>query len=193
MKILHKLVIFGITSSLLFASQQTNKELETKKILDLGQESTSLLLKTLGKNMKEHMKKGGPMDALNFCSNEAFSLTESINQKLDASVSVKRISTKYRSVANAPSEDEAKILNALQTLENAGAVLPNYILQKVDSTTFKYYKPIFINKEVCLKCHGDIQASPLKKSISERYPSDKALGYKLNDLRGAVVSTIKTK
>jgi len=72
-------------------------------------------------------------------------------------------------------------------------VLPSYLLEKVDATTFKYYKPITINKGVCLKCHGSLKNGALKSAIQERYPLDKAMGYEMNDLRGAVVVTIKTK
>jgi hypothetical protein len=49
-----------------------------------------------------------------------------------------------------------------------------------------------INKPVCLICHGDLSLNqPLKKAIVDKYPLDKAFDYKLNDLRGAVVVTIK--
>jgi len=193
MKILHSIALISITTSLLLATSQTQEEAQMQEVLKLGKQGSSLLGKTLGKNMKAHMKKGGPMDALNFCSTEAFDLTEGTSKKLPSGVKVKRISTNNRSVVNAPLENEGVILESLEKLQKSGVILPEYVVEKVNDKTFKYYKPIMIDNAVCLKCHGDLQEGAMKKAIQERYPDDKALGYKMNDLRGAVVVTIETK
>jgi hypothetical protein len=191
MKLLVKsLAIISITTAALLAApaQKTDKEL--KDVIKTGQKSSKMLLKTLGKNMKAHMKKGGPMDALSFCSTEAYSLTESVNKELPKGVHIKRVSLKYRSPANQPKEDEVKVLKAMEALKDANVILPKHMVEKVDKNVYKFYKPLVINKGVCLKCHGDIQNKDLKRAISERYPDDKATGYKMGDLRGAVVVTI---
>jgi hypothetical protein len=190
MKMLHLLTTLSLGSVLLFAEAQ-NKELE--QVIKLGNESTATLVQTLGKNMKEHMKKGGPMDALNFCSNEAYSLTESVNKKLNSNVKIKRVSTEFRSVANKPDANEKIVLDSLMELQKSGVILPQYIVQKVGEKSFKYYKPIMIDNGVCLKCHGNLEDEKIKTAISKRYPQDKAVGYKMNDLRGAVVAEIETK
>ncbi len=188
--ILKSFAIVSISASILLAApaQKQNKELQ--EIVQTGKESSKLLLKTLGKNMKAHMKKGGPLDALNFCSNEAYSLTESVNKKLPQGVHVKRVSLKYRSPANQPKADEAKVLKAMESLKDANVVLPKHFVEKVDEKVYKFYKPLVINKGVCLKCHGDVQNKKLKNTIEQRYPNDKATGYKMGDLRGAIVVTI---
>jgi predicted O-linked N-acetylglucosamine transferase (SPINDLY family) len=186
-------VISLSTTLLLSATPESKKDLQMKEIVKLGNQGSQLLLKTLGKNMKQHMKKGGVMDALNFCSNEAYSLTEKVNKKLPKGVTVKRVSAKYRSPANAPQDHELAILDSFEKLQKLNVVLPKYVVEKVDNKTFKYYKPLVINNKVCLKCHGVLKDIDLKRAIAERYPLDKALEYKMNDLRGAVVVTIKTK
>lgn len=188
MKIVYKLIITSFTSSLLLASSQA--ETKMQDVIKLGDQSAKLLGKTLGKNMKEHMKNGGPMDALDFCSNEAYDLTQYANTQLPKGVEVKRISNKYRSEVNRPSSNEQTILTALETLQKSGVELPKYLVETVNEQKFKYYKPLLIDKGVCLKCHGNLQNSKLKDAISARYPDDKATGYKMNDLRGAVVVTI---
>jgi len=188
MKILHTLTLAALTSSLLLATPQ--EESHMQESIKIGKESAMMLAKELGKNMKEHMKSGGPIDALNFCSTEAYGLTESVNKKLQKGVSVKRISTEYRSEANKPTSNEEKILNSLKELQDSGVVLPQYLVEKTDDTSVKFYKPLLIDKEVCLKCHGVLKDSKLKDEIAQRYPNDKAMGYKMNDLRGAIVVTI---
>jgi hypothetical protein len=179
-----------LTATILSAAPVQNTNPELKEVIQTGKETSKTLLQTLGKNMKAHMKKGGPMDALNFCANKAYSLTESVNKKLKDGVSVKRISLKERSSINRAEADEAKVLKAMQTLKDANVVLPKHMVQKVSKDVYKFYKPLVINKGVCLKCHGDIQNKNLKDAIAKRYPQDKATGYKMGDLRGAIVVTI---
>lgn len=188
MKILHTLTLAAVTSTLLLATPQ--KDAQMQEDIKIGKESAMMLAKELGKNMKAHMKAGGPLDALNFCSNEAYDLTDAVNKKLKKGVSVKRISSQYRSEANKPSANEEKILNSLQSLQKSGVVLPPYLVEKVDDQTLKFYKPLVIDKPVCLKCHGVVKDPKLKNEIAQRYPNDKAMGYKINDLRGAIVVTI---
>ena len=191
MNILHKLTYLGLSSALLIAAPQNQKDSELTSVIQTGKESSKILLKTLGKNMKQHMKHGGPMEALDFCSNQAFDITEQVNTKLPKGVSVKRISSKFRSPTNRPTKNELAILDSFQKMQELNVVLPKHLVEKVDSHTYKYYKPLVIKKQVCLKCHGNIENMPLKKEIESRYPQDKAMGYKMNDLRGAVVVTIK--
>lgn len=193
MKILHSLALFTLSSALLVAAPEAKKESQIDEVIKQGKESSMLLVKTLGKNMQEHMKKGGPMDALNFCANEAYALTQKVNKTLPAGVSLKRVSTKYRSPANAPIDNEQTILESLESLQKLGVIMPEYIVEKIDDKTFKYYKPLLMENEACLKCHGNVKDIDLKRAIAERYPLDKAMGYEMNDLRGAVVVTVKTK
>jgi len=190
MNILKSVTFITLSASLLFgASQQENKQLQN--IVKTGQKSSMLLLKTLGSNMKRNMKAGGPMQALDFCTQKAYTLTEEVNKKLPKGVTVKRISTKYRNPANQPQGDEQEVLASLEKLQSLHVKLPRQLIQKVDEHTYKYYKPLVINKQVCLKCHGNITNKKLKDAIAKRYPQDKAQHYKMGDLRGAVVVTIK--
>ena len=195
MKILQSIALISISTTLLLASsqgmqQKSQNKHELKNIVKTAQKSSKLLLKTLGSNMKKNMKAGGPMQALDFCSKEAYTLTEKVNKELPKGVSVKRISMKERNPANQPQKDEAIVLEALAKLKSANVVLPKQIVEKVDANTYKVYKPLVINKKVCLKCHGDIQNKKLKAEIEKRYPADKATHYKMGDLRGAIVTTI---
>jgi hypothetical protein len=191
MNLMKSFTLLSIGACLLFAAPQNTKNNELNKIIQTGQKSSALLLKTLGSNMKKNMKVGGPMKALDFCSQEAYILTEKVNQRLPNGVRVKRISNKFRNPANKPQDNEQAILNSLQQLKNLHVILPEQIVEKVDNHTYKYYKPLIIRKQVCLKCHGNIKDTDLKRAIAKRYPIDKAMHYKMGDLRGAVVVTIK--
>jgi hypothetical protein len=193
MNLLLSTTLLSLITSLLLATPIENQKLELDNIKKTGQESSELLLKTLGKNLQKNMKDGGVMQALSFCSNEAYTITEDVNKKLPKGITVKRISNKYRSPANAPQENEQLILDSLHKLKNANVLLPEQIIEKVDATTYKYYKPLVIDKQLCLQCHGKLDDIDLKRAIAQRYPLDKAMDYEMDDLRGAVVVTIKRK
>ena len=102
----------------------------------------------------------------------------------------KSITLKPRNPANEAHGDERKVLEALQTLNEAHVKLPAHLVQKTEQG-YRYYKPLLINKKVCLKCHGTDIAPKLKAELDKKYPTDKARGYKMGDLRGAIVVDIK--
>jgi hypothetical protein len=190
MTILKITTLIALSSSLLLAAPATKKETELKSVIKDGKHGSQLLLKTLGKNMKKNMKSGGVMKALDFCSNEAYTLTQKVNQKLPNGVTVKRISNKFRSPANKPQGNEQAVLKSFKEMQDLNIVLPAYLVEKTGPHTYKYYKPLVIKKGVCLKCHGVIKDIDLKREIAKRYPLDNALGYKMKDLRGAIVVTV---
>lgn len=187
MKLFHSVTLIALSSISLCANEMA----VLQDVIHKGQTSTKLLMDTLGKNMQMHMKHGGPMEALDFCSQQAYNLTENVNTKLPQGVSIRRISLQTRNPVNAPTEDEAKVLQHLIELQKENKPLPKKVVEKVGEDTYKFYKPLVIVKPVCLKCHGDVQDQKLKTEILNRYPEDKAMYYKMGDLRGAVVTTVK--
>ena len=187
-----KLTLIALCSLSLMANPYESNKEEMESVVKTGKEVSMDLLKTLGKNLKKHMKAGGPIAAAEFCTTQAYSLTESVDGKYGKDVQVKRISLKERNPANEAVGKEKVILESLDNLQKNGVVLPPYLVERVNKDTYKFYKPLVINKQVCLKCHGDIgKNQKLSQYLGKTYPNDKATGYKMGDLRGAVVITIK--
>lgn len=187
-----KLTLIALCSLSLMANPYESNKEEMESVVKTGQEVSVDLLKTLGKNLKKHMKAGGPIAAAKFCTTQAYGLTESVDGKYGKDVQVKRISLKDRNPANAAVGKEKVILESLDNLQKNGVVLPPYLVERVNKDTYKFYKPLAINKQVCLKCHGDIgKNQKLSQYLTKTYPNDKATGYSMGDLRGAVVVTIK--
>lgn len=170
-----------LVTQVLFA--QTEVE---KNAIKTGKAVTKKLMSTLEKNLKKHMKEGGPLAAVKFCNVNATSLTHEVDKGFGAKVHVKRISLKTRNSSNMPTDSEAKILQKLQAMHESKK-LPPFLLHN-EQGSMKFYKPLVIKKQVCLKCHGDIKSkSKLGQFLQEYYPTDKAINYKMNDFRGAVV------
>lgn len=177
------LIALAISSSLLAVEAPLD-------VLKTGDKVSKELLKQLGSKLKHEIKTNGIVKAAAFCNVNAYTLTEEVNLHQVKGVSVKRISLKERNPANIPSADEKKALERLQTLVGTKD-FPPYVVEK-EGKTYKYYKPLVIKKGVCLKCHGNISNNEeLSKFMKEHYPNDKAVGYKMNDLRGAIVVEIQ--
>ena len=151
------------------------------------------LLKTLGGNLKKELKTNGPASALKFCSANAYDLTEKVSKKYGKEVSVKRISLKPRNPSDTPNKEEAVILQSMEKMYALG-VKPHNIVQEKENKVI-VYKPLLIKKKACLICHGDVAKNKpkLAKKIKSIYPNDKATGYKMGDMRGAIVVTIQKK
>ncbi len=193
MHILKSITLITLSMSLLLGASQSKKSSELEKIIKTGDKGSKLLIKTLGSQMKSKLKKGGVMKTLDFCTDEAYNITQKVNKKLPKGVRVRRISAKYRNPANAPKDNELAILESFEKLKSANVIMPNELIEQIDKKTFKYYKPIFIDNKTCLECHGKIKDVEIRRAIADRYPIDSANNYELGDLRGAVVVTIKRK
>jgi len=187
-----KSILMTLCSVVLLANPYESSKEELDSVVKTGQEVSSTLLKTLGKNLQQHMKEEGPLGAAAFCSTKAYALTANVDEQFGEDIRVKRISLKERNPANRPEGEEKAVLQSLEKLQKSGVILPEYLVERDNKETYKYYKPLTINKQVCLKCHGDIgKNQKLSEFIKKTYPHDKATGYQFGDLRGAIVVTIK--
>lgn len=160
-----------------------------QEVIDTGEKVSQELMKTLSSKLQHEIKTKGLIQAADFCNTNALTLTEEVNLHQVQGVSIRRISLKERNPANTPTEDEKKVLESMQKMLKAKK-LPSYLVEH-EGKSYKYYKPLVIKQEACLKCHGDISKNPeLDTFMKEHYPFDKAKGYKMGDLRGAMVVEI---
>lgn len=159
---------------------------EKSKIVQEGSAASKTLMETLGAQLKGAMASGGPEAAMGVCANVAVPMTRSVNDQY-ANVRVSRISLKNRNPENAPDAADAEVLEQWQSLEEAGKSLPESEVRfNPETGEATFYKPIQV-QALCLNCHGNKEA--LKPGVvavlNEKYPGDKATGYKEGDLRGA--------
>jgi hypothetical protein len=105
---------------------------------------------------------------------------------------VRRVSERVRNPADTPDADELVVLHAWQEEKRAGRLTPATEHQDIVTLSGRrylhYMKPIFIAGPVCLQCHGaaDKLAPGVAEKLVELYPRDRATGYALGDLRGAI-------
>ena len=146
-------------------------------------------MQTLKSVLVKEIQTNGLPAAVSVCSDTAQVLTN--NFGINKGIFIKRVSFKNRNPNDYPNEIETKGLKYFEELKSKGQLNDSTeffeLIEKDDITKVQYLKPIIIQPP-CLNCHGDekfIQPE-VKKIINQKYPNDKATGYNLNDLRGAV-------
>jgi hypothetical protein len=149
-------------------------------------------INALGKVLKNDLQKYMQQDpsglaAVGFCTAKAQEITNDVNKKLPPNVSVRRTSSKVRNTENKKDTLDKWVMISQYGSQKANH--KNLFIVEGDGFT-RAYKPLFSDK-VCLKCHGQNIADPLKQAIDAAYPRDKAIGYKEGELRGFIVSEVK--
>ncbi len=158
------------------------------KVSQIGQKVSMTLLKRLKGELLKSLQKP-PYEAIDVCHEKALKITKQVEEEFDHGIKVKRTSLKYRNPKNKPDEIDKQILTYLEKLNKQGK-LPQELVVKVNEggkSYYRYYKPLKI-KPLCLMCHGDpkLMDKKLLAKIKKYYPNDRAVGYKVGDLRGVV-------
>ena len=176
-------------STLFFSSLLLGSSLVADtKSAQIGESVSAALIQKLGSELKAQMITNGPIAALGFCNASAQTLTQEVSTR--SHYNVKRVSLLDRNPINRANAQESAILNAWQNSLNTAQPLPPYEIRS-DGNIDHYYKPLIINNEMCLKCHGSVEPqSELGRAIKAAYPNDHAMGYKMGDLRGMIVVDI---
>ena len=137
-------------------------------------------------SLQEEIKKSGPEGAIPVCKDMAPKMAGKILQ--ETGWKVKRVSLKPRNEARAIPDDWEKA--ALEDFDKrAAAGEPPAQLEKGETVGNEYrYVKALPAQPLCLNCHGPVdQLSPAVKSVlGEHYPNDRATGYSVGQIRGAI-------
>lgn len=158
-------------------------------------ERAAAAAKSLGGRLKarlvETMQAEGPVAAVEVCNVEAPVIAADVG--VAAGLDVGRTSLKVRNTNNRPGPREREVLEKWAEAVAAGTPVSELSVHaEGEGDDFLWMKPIGVEAP-CLACHGESLAAPVANAIAARYPSDRATGYALGDLRGAfVVRAINT-
>lgn len=132
------------------------------------------------------LKSGGPTEAVSVCNVAAPAIATETSGA--SGWKVGRTSLKLRNTGNAPDDWERRVLEMFEARKAKGAdpkTLEHFeVVQRDGKPMFRYMKAIPAGKP-CLTCHGEALSPKLTAHLKTLYPSDKATGFKLGDLRGA--------
>ena len=166
-------------------SSDKDSTLNGADTLDYGEIGLNYALSTqavLGKNLMGAIQKNGTVEAMTFCNEKAYPLTDSM--AIVHHAKIKRVSDKPRNQNNQANVEELEYIETFKKIASNHET-PNPIVTELDNKV-KVYFPITTNA-MCLQCHGkpgkNIESPTLKK-LALLYPEDKAIDYDVNEVRG---------
>lgn len=188
------LITLLTTTILFFVSCKQEEKFDEKKYSEEFRGYAKEYLLGLKSVLMKNMHEGGPLKAVTVCSDTASDLTKLYSDVMN--LDVRRVSYKNRNSENYPDEFEQKGIDEFIKLLSENKLNEKTEIIKKNNVngeeSIRYLKPILIEAP-CLNCHGnenEINAE-VKDVIMKNYPDDKAIGYKIGDLRGAISITKK--
>ncbi|MEZ4392429.1 MAG: DUF3365 domain-containing protein [Polyangiales bacterium] len=127
------------------------------------------------------MRRGGPVAAVDVCATRAQAIRADLAR--EHGVRIGRASLRLRTDADAAPEWVAAWLRAQGERPAAGV----RGLRTAAGGRARLLRPIAVDGP-CVACHGAPEAQPeaLRAALAARYPADRATGYAVGDLRGAL-------
>ena len=156
---------------------------EQAKYIQTGKKITTFSFKTLSKEVMNAINEGGVQHAVDYCHLQAGPMIDSLSKQYNAKIS--RVSDQYRNPQNKPDELDLTVIETYRKQLDEGQELQAHLENTGKEIIF--YSPILILNPVCLNCHGVPGATAEQANIDfirTKYPEDRAVGYKLGDLRG---------
>ncbi len=159
--------------------QQASHEEADLSYEEIGMQYAMGTKTELGKNLMGTIQKKGTLAAVEFCSEKAYPITDSMAVVYNATI--KRVSDKPRNPDNAANSKERYYMRrfekAIRSKQEPKPILEN------GPKSVSFFYPITTNT-MCLQCHGKNIDSNVYNTIKRLYPDDKAIGYAENEVRG---------
>lgn len=162
--------------------KQDQSNSEKISFSELGLKYALTTKKTLGKTLMTAIEEKGTKGALSFCNTRAIPITDSMSHHFNATI--RRVSDKPRNPNNRANKKELEQIEFFKSTLKAKNEIQPVTIEKENKVSFYY--PIITNG-MCLQCHGTKKETineATVNQIAQLYPSDKATGYKENEVRG---------
>ena len=141
--------------------------------------------------LKSAMQEGGPTHAIEVCASMAPKIADSLSA--ESGWLVKRVSLKPRNASRpVPDPWERSVLEHFDIRQAAGEKAPALHHAETTGDQYRYMQAQGV-EPVCLLCHGDKLAEPVRDILQQYYPDDWATGYSLGQVRGAISLTRNLK
>jgi len=145
----------------------------------------------LGGKLKAELSSNGPESAVSVCKEVAPQIAASLSSQTGWKVG--RVGTRVRNVkTGTPDAWEAKALAIFSERMKQGEKPDTMELAEVvtePSGKYLRYAKALAVQPMCLTCHGPAESIPqgVKARLQAEYPMDQATGYRVGELRGAIV------
>lgn len=139
--------------------------------------------------LNTQIAKGGPASAVAVCNEEAPQMAKTASEQ--TGWAIRRVSLRNRNPKAVPDDWELAALKDFDQRAAAGespATLEKYgVVASASGKEYRFIKALPV-QAMCLACHGTADAIPpdVAEKIKAMYPADKAVGYSVGDIRGAI-------
>ena len=168
---------------------------DTAPLLHSSREVAAQLLQQLGAQLRRELAASGAEGAISVCKSAAPEIAGRLSREQGARVA--RVSLRVRNpLLGTPDAWEQRALTSFDQRAAAGekpdALELSEFTTEPDGRYFRYVKAIPV-QPLCLSCHGPQESIPpaVKARLQEDYPYDRATGYAVGQIRGAV--TVKRR
>ncbi len=190
MKTIIKTFVFLLSLSIVITSCQIEPQIPVsdEDQAELRQASGNFM-QSLKQVLIKEIQNNGPYAAVAVCADTAQTLTETFGS--EQGLEIRRVSFRNRNEKNYPDEFEIPVLEKFEKDFSKGNLNESsehfMIVQRNGEKYIHFMRPIFLHGE-CVTCHGGEEQIPpdVQMIISRRYTDDKATGFAVGDLRGAV-------
>ena len=161
----------------------------TEELLAASRAASAELVQQLGAELKKELGRGGPESAIRVCREMAPQIAGKLSRQSGARVA--RVSLKTRNpLLGTPDAWEQKILadfDRRAASENPQSLEHWETVSEPQGRYFRYMKAIPV-QPLCLACHGteEMIAPAVQQTLESEYPQDRARGYSVGQIRGAV-------
>jgi len=139
--------------------------------------------------LNEEIEKGGAANAIAVCREKAPQMAKAASEK--SGWAIRRVSLKNRNPKAVPDDWERATLEEFDKRLAAGekitALEKGEVVSEGGQQVYRFMKALPTQK-LCLQCHGtpDTISAEVQAKLKELYPEDKAVGYGVNQIRGAM-------
>lgn len=175
-------IVLGLLLSL-------NAMADDVSVLDDARKVASSVPPKLLQVLSEEIAKGGVASAVGVCNEKAPQMAKAASEQ--SGWTLRRVSLRNRNPKAVPDAWERAALEEFDRRAAAGeapAMLEkSALVEESGRKEFRYMKALPV-QQVCLACHGAADAMPADAAARIRalYPDDKAVGYSLGQIRGAM-------
>ena len=141
--------------------------------------------------LSDEIAKGGHANAISVCREKAPQMAKGLSDQ--TGWAIRRVSLKNRNPKAVPDAWERSVLEEFERRQSAGenpAQMDKTETVSIDGQKVYRYMKALPTQEICLSCHGksDMVPADVQTRLKELYPEDKATGYELKQIRGAITA-----
>lgn len=165
-------------------------DLSLSKMMEESRAVAVELTQRVGGQMRKEMEFSGPLRSIMVCKYTSPEISAELSRKTGWRVS--RVSLKQRNpLTGTPDAWEQQALvefdKRIAAGEKAESLERAEIVTEPQGRYFRYLKAVPMGP-LCMECHGPVEQIPaaVRLRLASEYPHDKATGYSLGQVRGAI-------